>query len=144
MSHLVPSYKLRSATIEDAAAVHALLLGARELIGLTKRFVNAEYVQWVSSECSKGNVSVVTTEDVEVVGAMIVDGDELAYLVVSPGYRKHGICSRLLEHAKTIRESVITETLITNVTMQTALRANGFNSCDRRQSDNMCSFIWQR
>jgi N-acetylglutamate synthase-like GNAT family acetyltransferase len=144
MNRLAPSCQLRSATVEDTAAVHALLLASREQIGLTERFVNPQYIQWVASECSKGNVLIATTEGLEVAGAMILDGDELAYLVVSPRCRKHGIGTQLLEHAKTMRESVITETLMSNETMQKALRANGFSPCDRRKTDNMCSFIWQR
>jgi len=144
MNRLALSYQLRSATIEDAAAVHALLLASREQIGLAERFVNTQYVQWVGSECSKGNVSIMTIGGLGIAGAMILDGDELAYLVVSPGCRKHGIGTRLLEHAKTMRETVITETLMTNEAMQKALQANGFHPCDRRKTNNMCSFVWQR
>jgi N-acetylglutamate synthase-like GNAT family acetyltransferase len=137
-------YQLRPATAEDKLAIHALLLESREQIGLTERFSSEQYIQWVADECSKGNVSIVTAAALDVVGAMILDGDELCYLVVSPAHRKHGMGTELLDHAKTKIETLVTETLESNEAMLQLLRANGFKPFDRIKTDNMCSFIWQR
>lgn len=136
------SRQLRLATLEDHVGVYDLLLESREQIGLAVRFKNQEYLQWVADECVKNNVWVVTTADEGIVGAMVLDGDELAYLVVAPGCRKHGVGTQLIEHAKALRPELTAEVLTTNEPMQKLLGDRGFNPSARRKSHNMDSYIW--
>lgn len=137
-------FKLRVATHEDHAAIHNLLHESRQQIGLIAKFWQPKYLRWVADECNKGNVWVVVEQDKGVIAAMILNGDELFYLVVSAPYRGHGICAQLIEHAKTLRFTLTVEALTTNEPMQRRLHAHGFKPLDRQKTQSMTSFIWQK
>jgi GNAT superfamily N-acetyltransferase len=138
------SFELRAATDIDYKAIHKLLLESRQQIGLTMAFGQPEYLSWVADECNKGNVWVMFERDTGPIAAMMLDGDELSYLVVAAHHRGHGICAQLIEHAKTQKSTLTAEALTTNELMRRRFHALGFKSFDRKKTPSMTSFIWQK
>ena len=90
---------IRRAKVSDAAAVHAVLLAARDEIPLTPNFADDAYKKWVRDECRRRNGWVFELDGV-IAGVTIMDVDEIFYLVTAPGYRKRGVAQALVEDAK--------------------------------------------
>ena len=90
---------IRRAKVSDAAAVHAVLLAARDEIPLTPNFADDVYKKWVRDECRRRNGWVFELDGV-IAGVTIMAVDEIFYLVTVPGYRKRGVAQALVEDAK--------------------------------------------
>ena len=133
---------IRKAGQDDGVSIYGLLLEAREAIGLTNRFVQKPYQDWVVEQCAIGNAWVIDSGG-KVIAAMIMDQAEISYLVVAEEYRGKGICSQLLCYAKTLGSELAVEAKKDNEAMIKALLANGFEQFDRSRTENMFSFIWK-
>jgi ribosomal protein S18 acetylase RimI-like enzyme len=90
---------LRRAQKADGAAVFALLWTARDDIPLRPEFYNDGNKKWILEQCSKRRVWVIEEDEV-VIGAMLLRGQEIFYLVVSPPHRRKGFARILLRKAK--------------------------------------------
>ena len=91
--------KLRRAKKADGATVFELLWAARNEIPLHDSFYSEGTREWVCNHCSKRRVLVIEEYTV-VVGAMLVQADEIFYLVISPNHRRKGYARMLLRRAK--------------------------------------------
>jgi GNAT superfamily N-acetyltransferase len=83
----------------DGPAVFELLWAARDEIPLSPTFCSDQNMEWISWHCDEGRVWVVKENDT-IVGAALLDGDQLSYLVVSASHRRKGIGRSLLREAK--------------------------------------------
>jgi GNAT superfamily N-acetyltransferase len=89
----------RKARKADGPAVFALVWAARDDIPLDPDFYNDVNKKWISEFCKKGDVWVVE-EAGTVIGAMVLSGNEVFYLVVSANHRRLGVGRTLLRKAK--------------------------------------------
>jgi GNAT superfamily N-acetyltransferase len=114
---------LAQAQKADGPAVFELLCAARDEIPLHQTFYSDQCKEWISQCCGERRVWVVK-EGNTIVGAMILDGDQLLYFVVSASHRRKGIGRRLLGEAKC--EGLWAKVNSANATMIKFLESEGF------------------
>jgi len=85
--------------VKDAEAIHALLWTAKDDIPLKDHFSNDIYRGWVREQCRKRNFWIVERDD-QLAGAMMMQVDEIRYLVTAAAHRKARFAQALIEHAK--------------------------------------------
>lgn len=90
---------IRRAKVQDAEAVHAVLLTARDDIPLSPNFADDKYKKWVRDECRRRSAWILE-RDGTVAGVMVMAVDEIFYLVTLPAHRKTGVAQALVEDAK--------------------------------------------
>jgi GNAT superfamily N-acetyltransferase len=88
---------IRRAKVEDAKAVHAVLLTARDDIPLN--FADDKHKRWVRDECRQRRVWILECEGAPA-GVMVMAVDEIFYLVTTPTHRRAGVAQALIEDAK--------------------------------------------
>jgi GNAT superfamily N-acetyltransferase len=92
---------LRRAREGEAAVIHALLWSAKDAIPLDEVFQRDPYRQWVADRC-KEKVVWIVAEKRKIVGAMVMQGNEIFYLVVAADYRRKGAGRILVKKAKAL------------------------------------------
>jgi GNAT superfamily N-acetyltransferase len=90
---------LRQARIADAPAVYALLLGARHEIPLASNFEGDRNRGWVVDECRHRHVWVAALGDI-VAAAMVMNANQILYLVTAAEHRRRGFARALMRQAK--------------------------------------------
>jgi GNAT superfamily N-acetyltransferase len=118
---------LRRALKADAAVVHALLWTAKAEIPLTGGFPSCE---WVEYYCKQRAVWVVQRGG-EIAGVMVMQVNEIRYVVVSNNHRRKGIGRELIARAKKLCINHRWDTLTararrTNTPILQLLSAEGF------------------
>jgi GNAT superfamily N-acetyltransferase len=93
------SNMIRRAMVKDAAAVHAVLLTARDDIPLASNFADDAHKTWVRHECRHRRVWIFE-RDADVAGVMVMAVDEIFYLATAPVHRKAGVAQALVKDAK--------------------------------------------
>ena len=91
---------IRRAMVNDAPAVHAVLLTGQDDIPLAANFVDDAHKKWVRDQCRQRNVWLCECAG-EPAGVMVMAVNEIFYLVTAPAHRKSGIARALVEDAKT-------------------------------------------
>jgi N-acetylglutamate synthase-like GNAT family acetyltransferase len=121
---------LRRARKVEVAAIHALLWAAKDTIPLVEAFHTEPYRKWVEDRCTEKLVWVVVKR-ATIIGAMVMQGNEVFYLVVSPEHRRKGIAKILVEKAKAVckEHGVTARVAPTNISATNLLTAEGFR-CD--------------
>jgi GNAT superfamily N-acetyltransferase len=121
---------LRRAREVEAAAIHALLWSAKDVIPLVEAFHTEPYRKWVEERCKEKLVWVVVKQ-ATIIGAMVMQGNEVFYLVVSPQHRRKGVARTLVEKAKAVckERGVTARVAPTNIPATRLLTADGFR-CD--------------
>ena len=121
---------LRRAREVEAAAIHALLWSAKDVIPLVEAFHTEPYRKWVEERCKEKLVWVVVRQ-ATIIGAMVMQGNELFYLVVSPEHRRKGVARMLVKKAKALckEHGVSAKAAPTNISVTRLLTAEGFR-CD--------------
>jgi ribosomal protein S18 acetylase RimI-like enzyme len=89
---------IRRAKVADAAAVHALLLSAKDEIPLPDSFDDDAHKAWVRDRCRDNRVRMLEHEG-QIAGAAVLEGDEIAFLVTAPEHRHKGFAEALVEDA---------------------------------------------
>lgn len=84
--------------MNDSAAVHLVLLGARDAIPLAANFADDAHKAWVRAECRKQRVWIDERE-VLIAGVLVMRAAEIFYLVTAPEFRGRGVGTGLVEHA---------------------------------------------
>jgi GNAT superfamily N-acetyltransferase len=120
---------LRGAREVEAAAIHALLWAEKDTIPLVEAFYTEPYRKWVEERC-KERVVWVVVKKATIIGAMVMQGNEVRYLVVSPEHRRTGV-ARVLKKAKAVckEHGVRAEVAPANISAKRLLTAEGFR-CD--------------
>ena len=90
---------LRQARKTDGAAVFELLWATKDEIPLRPEFYDDDRKEWISKECSKGHVWVIE-ESGAIIGAILLQGAQIFYLVVSADHRYRGLARMLLRKVK--------------------------------------------
>jgi N-acetylglutamate synthase-like GNAT family acetyltransferase len=118
---------LRRAQEVEAAAIHALLWSAKDVIPLVEAFHTEPYRKWVEERCKEKLVWVVV-KHATIIGAMVMQGNELFYLVVSPEHRRKSVARMLVKKAKALckEHGVSAKAAPTNIS----------ESCDRYRPDS--------
>jgi ribosomal protein S18 acetylase RimI-like enzyme len=121
---------LRRAREVEATVIHSLLWSVKNDIPLTEAFQAEPYRQWVSDQCTKKIVWVVT-EKRKIIGAMVMQGNKIFYLVVSTEHRRRGAARMLVRKAKALckEHGVTAEVAPGNIPVARLLAAEGFR-CD--------------
>ena len=114
---------LRRAQETDGAAVFELLWAAKDEIPLRPEFYNDDNKEWISEECGKRHVWVIE-ERGSIIGAMLLQGDEIFYLVVSANHRHKGLARILLR--KVIRKGRWAKVQPANTAAVGLLKSEGF------------------
>jgi ribosomal protein S18 acetylase RimI-like enzyme len=92
-------------------------------------------MEWISWHCGEGRVLVAKESDA-VVGAMLLDGHQLFYLIVSASHRRKGIGRTLLREAKC--EGLWAKVNPANAAMIQLLENEGF----QHDPDHLTSSEW--
>jgi GNAT superfamily N-acetyltransferase len=121
---------LRRAREDEAAVIHALLWSTKEAIPLAEVFQTDAYRQWVADRCKEKVVWVVTDKR-KIISAMVMQGNEIFYLVVSPGHRRKGAGRILVKKAKALCKAhgVRAKAAPGNIAVAKLLTTEGFR-CD--------------
>ena len=100
----------RLAHVREAAAVHAVLWAARDDIPITATDFNSErYLEWVRNKCCQKLFWVIEI-DSSIAGVMLLDGDDIFYLVTTRPYQRRGVATALLAYAKSMHRSLTAKT----------------------------------
>jgi GNAT superfamily N-acetyltransferase len=132
---------LRRARTADAAAIHALLWSAKDDIPLTDNFHTDPYRKWVEDRCAEEVVWVVL-QKATVTGTMVMQGNEIFYLVVSSAHRRKGVARILLSKAKALYKNhgLRARIVPTNIPVAKLFAAEGFR-CDGLD-DKWLRYTW--
>ncbi len=125
--HRSGAIMLRRAREVEAAAIHGLLWAAKDAIPLVEAFHTERYRKWVEDRCNEKLVWVVVKQ-ATIIGAMVMQGNEVFYLVVSPEHQRNGVARALVEKAKAVcKEHGVTARIApTNIPVAKLLTAEGF------------------
>ena len=99
--HKSGTIMLRRAREVEATAIHALLWAAKDAIPLVEAFHTERYRKWVEDRCNEKLVWVVVKQ-ATTIGAMVMQGNEVFHLVVSPEHQRNGVARTLVEKAKAV------------------------------------------
>lgn len=131
---------IRRARVEDASAVFSLLWEARGDIPLRPQFYNDDNKKWIARLCDEGSVWVAE-ERQSLIGTMVVQGDEIFYLVVASGHRRRGIGGMLLSKVK--RKRRWARVRPTNAAIIRLLESKGFRfDPDRLTASDWHAYRW--
>ena len=121
---------LRCAREIEAPAVHTLLWSAKRDIPLVEAFQADRYLHWVADRC-KNKVVWIVTQKSKIIGVMVMQENEIFYLVVSTGHRRKGTGRMLVRKAKALykERGVKARVAPGNVPVVSLLAAEGFR-CD--------------
>jgi N-acetylglutamate synthase-like GNAT family acetyltransferase len=121
---------LRRAREIEAPDVHVLLWSAKHDIPLVEAFHTDRYLHWVADRCKNKVVWVVTLKS-KITGVMIMQENEIFYLVVSTENRRKGTGRMLVKKAKTLykEQGVKARVSPANIPVVKLLAAEGFR-CD--------------
>jgi GNAT superfamily N-acetyltransferase len=114
--------ELRLARKADAPAIHALLWAAKDDIPLTEKFKDDWYLRWVEDHCKRRAVWIVRNND-EIAGAMVMEENQIFYLVVSKKHRRKGIGTALIARAKKV--------LVFGIVGASVVFAQGYRNLER-------------
>lgn len=89
---------IRYARVRDAAAVHAVLLTAKDDIPLAANFADQAHQNWVRDECKNRRVWIDERAG-EVSGVLVMRVAEMFYLVTAPSFRNRVVGDGLIDHA---------------------------------------------
>jgi GNAT superfamily N-acetyltransferase len=118
---------LRRAREVEATVIHALLWSAKDDIPLVEAFQTDPYRKWVSDHCKRKAVWVVA-EKTTIFGTMVMQGNEIFYLVVASEHRRKGAARMLVRKAKALckEHGVRAKVAPGNIPIATLLTAEGF------------------
>jgi GNAT superfamily N-acetyltransferase len=121
---------IRRAREIEASDVHALLWSAKDDIPLVEAFQTDRYREWIADHCKNKLVWIVAHKS-EIIGAMVMQANEIFYLVVSTGHRRKGAGRMFVKKAKTLykKRGVKAKVAAGNIPVARLLAAEGFR-CD--------------
>jgi GNAT superfamily N-acetyltransferase len=78
-----------------------LLWQEKDTIPLAETFAEGRYRDWIETQCRNKLVWVVVEKNL-IIGALVMQGNEVFYLVVSEDHRRKGVGRTLIKKAKAI------------------------------------------
>ena len=120
-----PSIKLDCARVGDAPVIFALLWACRDEIPLKETFHSPENAKLVRDHCRRKKFFVVRRNGT-IVGAMLLEANDVFYIPVREGFRRHGIARAFIRYAKTRWSSLTAKVHEGNRESTELLESEGF------------------
>ncbi|HEX4105084.1 MAG TPA: GNAT family N-acetyltransferase [Rhizomicrobium sp.] len=116
--------------VADAATAHAVLWAGRDEIPLASNFDNDTRRDWVRDQCRNREVWLAKIGK-QTAGIMVMQVDEIRYLVTLPAFRRHGVGRRFVRHAvaeiaRRYQSGVYAKVRPENVAILSLLKVEGF------------------